>query len=121
LSADSRRARVLDIGGGSVGILSGATAMIATKGSPLHRAAGRVFVAAMLVMSGVGAAVAPLLPVPEPTSSIAGAFTFYLVLSAWMTVRRDDARSRTFEFGTLAAALCVIAAGILVSQLAAGH
>jgi len=81
---------ILHIGGGSVGILAGATALFVRKGSPLHRLAGNIFFVAMLTMSGIGACVAPFLP--DRGSAVMGAFTFYLVASAWMTVRRKAGR-----------------------------
>ena len=42
---------VLHIGGGAVGLVSGAIAIFARKGSRVHRAAGNVFFASMLVMA----------------------------------------------------------------------
>src|SRR5215472_7571943 len=74
------------IGGGSVGIASGFVAAVAKKGGWWHRKAGSVFFAAMLVMAGVGAVVAPFLN--DPVSSIAGLLTVYLVLTGWRTARQ---------------------------------
>ena len=93
---------ILHIGGGSVGILAGATALFVRKGSPLHRLAGNIFFVAMLTMSGIGACVAPFLP--DRGSAVMGAFTFYLVASAWMTVRRKAGSVGAFE----KALLCVV-------------
>jgi hypothetical protein len=77
---------LLHIIGGSVGLLSGAVALIAGKGSKLHRKSGTVFVFAMLVLSASGTAMAALML--ERVSIIAGMLTFYLVITAWLTVRR---------------------------------
>jgi len=55
----------LHIGAGSVGILSGAAAFVFRKGTPLHRLIGKIFVISMLIMSGIGAVVAPFLPTPN--------------------------------------------------------
>ena len=44
----------LHIAGGLVGILAGAVAVTARKGSPVHRAAGKAFTAGMAVPSGSG-------------------------------------------------------------------
>ncbi len=74
------------IGGGAVGLLSGTAALLARKGARLHRLAGNIFFAAMLVMAGIGAAVAPLLH--DRISSLAGFMTFYLIFSGWQTARR---------------------------------
>lgn len=76
---------ILHIVGGLVSLTSGALALFATKGSRLHRRSGMVFVYAMLLMSTSGAVMAALMP--EPTSVIAGLLTFYLVMTALLTVR----------------------------------
>jgi len=93
---------ILHISGGCVGILAGATALFVRKGSPLHRLAGNIFFVAMLTMSGIGACVAPFLP--DRGSAVMGAFTFYLVASAWMTVRRKAGSAGAVE----KALLCVV-------------
>ena len=100
---------ILHISGGAVSIVSGTTALLARKGSLLHRRAGNVFFIAMLVMSGVGACVAPFLP--DRGSTVMGMFTFYLVASAWMTVRRPAGRVGALEKAAFLAALaCVVTA-----------
>lgn len=85
------------IGGGMVGMAAGTVTLLARKGERLHRAAGSVFTAAMLVMAGVGGAVAPFMPSEQIPNTAAGAFVFYLVLSGWMTVRRPEGRIGLFE------------------------
>lgn len=74
------------IGGGTVGLISGAIALAARKGGKAHRAAGNVFFVAMLVMAGIGGAVAPFLQ--DRISTVAGLMTFYLIATAWLTARR---------------------------------
>lgn len=108
----------LHIGAGSVGLLSGAAAMVFRKGSRLHRLAGNVFVVAMLIMSGIGATVAPFLPTPERASVVAGVLTFYLVLSSWAAVKRKPAQIGAFELGLLLTALAVVAAAAYFIWLA---
>ncbi len=76
----------LHIGGGTVGLLSGAVALSVRKGAPLHRLAGRVFVISMLIMAGIGGAVAPFLN--DRLSTVAGLMTFYLIATGWATARR---------------------------------
>lgn len=76
----------LHIGGGTVGMLSGAVALLVRKGAPLHRLAGRVFVISMLIMAGIGGAVAPFLN--DRLSTVAGLMTFYLIATGWATARR---------------------------------
>lgn len=78
---------VLHIGGGTVGLASGTVAALAKKGGPIHRAAGNVFFASMLVMAVFAAVLAVV--VRDQSSNLLGAlFTFYLVVTAWLTVRR---------------------------------
>lgn len=77
---------LLHIIGGLIGLTSGAVALSASKGGKLHRRSGMVFVCAMLVMSASGAVMAALKP--ERVSVIAGLLTFYLVMTALLTVRR---------------------------------
>ncbi|MEJ6000739.1 hypothetical protein [Paucibacter soli] len=108
----------LHIGAGSVGIASGSAAFVLRKGTPLHRLVGKVFVAAMLIMSGIGATVAPFLPTPERASVIAGLLTFYLVLSSWMAARRKPGRLGRAELGMLPASLGLTAASAYLFWLA---
>jgi hypothetical protein len=100
---------ILHISGGSLGIVSGATALLARKGSRLHRQAGNVFFVSMLVMSGIGACVAPFLP--DRGSAVMGAFTFYLTASAWLTVKRKPGSIGMLE----KLALCVVLSCVAVA------
>jgi uncharacterized membrane protein len=81
----------LHIGGGTVGLVSGAVALLSRKGGWLHRLAGNIFLVAMLIMSGIGGAVAPLLN--DRISTVAGFMTFYLILTGWITARRRQGAS----------------------------
>ena len=77
---------------GATALAAGATAMVATKGSPMHRKAGAVFAVAMLVMASTGAGMAAM--VGERVSILAGMLTFYMVASGWLTVRRSVVEAR---------------------------
>lgn len=107
----------LHIGGGTAGIVSGFTTLIARKGGRLHRSAGNVFLVSMLIMSGIGAAVAPSLS--DRPSTIAGILTFYLVLTGWLTVWRKQGRAGVLEIGGFVLGLGVAAAGAVFIRLAA--
>lgn len=109
----------LHIGSGSVGLLSGAASMVFRKGSRLHRLSGKVFVIAMLLMSAIGAAVAPFLPTPERASVVAGGLTFYLVLSAWAVLKRKPGQIGAFDYGLLLTSTGIVAAGAYFMRLAA--
>jgi uncharacterized membrane protein len=93
---------------GLLALLAGAIALYATKGSPLHRRAGTVFVAAMLVMSSTGAVMA-LVAKPNPVNVMAGATTFYLVATGWLAVKRTVAEARGWLIGFMLGALALSA------------
>lgn len=100
------------IGGGTVGLLSGTLALLTRKGGKLHRAAGNVFLVSMLIMSGIGGAVAPLLH--DRISTVAGFMTFYLIFTGWLTARRRHGVS-AFEIAGLVVAIAgVISTYVLV-------
>jgi uncharacterized membrane protein len=100
----------LHIAGGSVGLVSGAVALLSRKGERLHRLAGTVFLVSMLIMAAIGASASPFLPVPQPGNLLVGTLTFYLVATSWITIRRKDGGIRRFEIGGFFVAL-IIAAG----------
>jgi uncharacterized membrane protein len=75
---------------GGLGIVAGFVALSATKGARLHRKSGMIFVYTMLVLSGSGALLATIWR-PNAGNVMAGVLTFYLVLTAVLTVRRSAA------------------------------
>lgn len=87
---------LLHVTGGTVAMAAGTVAMFSRKGEPVHRVSGTVFFLAMLVMAGVGASVAPFLTDGQRVNTIAGIMTFYLVLTAWTTVQRQDGSAGRF-------------------------
>ena len=99
---------LLHIIGGLISLTSGAVALSATKGGNLHRKVGMIFVYAMLVMSTSGAVMAALMP--ERISVIAGMLTFYLVVTALLTVRR---RGRGFPWMDVGAMVFGLAVAVL--------
>ena len=114
----------LHIAGGTLGILSGTAALIFRKGSRLHRLAGHVFFASMLVMASIGAAVAPFLQTaqgePKMFDSLAGAFTCYLVATSWMTVRRKAGTTGRFEIVACIAVVMLAVGAVLFGLEARG-
>jgi len=104
---------VLHISGGAVGLVSGTVALIARKGGRLHRIAGHAFFVSMLTMSAIGAAVSPFLD--KTLDPLVGLFTFYLVATAWATVRRKPQTIGRFEIAAF-----LLAAGIVVSNAVFG-
>lgn len=105
----------LHIGGGALGLVSGAVALLSPKGGRLHRLAGNVFLAAMLVMSGIGGAVAPFLQ--DRISTVAGFMTFYLIFTGWLTARRREGVSSLEVIG-LFVALSGLASTLVLTWMA---
>jgi len=112
------------IGGGAIGIVSGMAAVAARKGGRLHRLAGSTFFVSMLAMTLIGGLVAPFLVSkqgePKVFDSLAGFFTFYLVLTAWMTVKRKAGTIGRGEAAALGFVLLLVAAALLSAGRAAG-
>jgi hypothetical protein len=93
---------------GTLGLLSGTAAMIFRKGSPRHVLAGRVFVASMLTMA-VGATYLAFVK-HQPNNVGGGILTFYLIGTAWLTARRRDGETSSWDW---VAFLIPLALGIL--------
>lgn len=105
---------LLHIIGGLISLTSGAVALSAPKGGNLHRKSGIIFVYAMLVMSTSGAVMAILMP--ERISVIAGLLTFYLVVTALLTVRPRHRRFDWIGAGAMVFAFMVAVLSILFSM-----
>jgi uncharacterized membrane protein len=84
----------------------GMAALFFRKGARLHRTFGNVFFVSMLIMSASGAYIG--LMKHQASNVIAGSLTFYLVATAWVTVKREAGETGLFE---LAAMLVALAAG----------
>src|SRR5580692_2479393 len=81
---------------GRVGLLSGTAAISFRKGSPRHALAGRIFVASMLTMA-IGAVYLAILR-HQPSNIGGGLLTFYLIGTAWLTVRRRPGETSRFDW-----------------------
>lgn len=109
----------LHIAGGMVGLLFGTIAIVFRKGSRGHRAAGNVFVVAMLVM-GVCASILALMK-HQPNNFFGGLVTFYLIGTAWLTARRKEREEETgiLDWGGLVFALVLGGSLLTLSVLVA--
>jgi hypothetical protein len=87
----------------SLGLISGAIALVAAKGLPLHRKSGIVFVYAILTMCAT--AVVSATVKGQATNVMAGLMTSYLVLTALFTVRPATAGSRRRDIALMLMAL----------------
>jgi len=110
---------LLHIGGGAVGLVAGAIAVFAPKGGRLHRAAGTVFVAAMMVMAAFALYLAFVLS--DRVNIFISVFAFYLIATAWLTVRRKDGETGlTEKLFWIVSVLLLVPFAALSFQLAAG-
>ena len=99
----------LHICAGTLGLLSGTVAICFRKGSRGHVLAGRVFVVSMLTMA-VGAVYLGV--VKHQPNNIGGGFlTFYLIGTAWLTVRRRDCETSRLDWVWLLIPLAIGATG----------
>jgi uncharacterized membrane protein len=98
---------LLHICAGTLGVLSGAVAISFRKGSRWHRLTGMVFAISMLSLGASGAYMA--LMKFQPGNILGGTFTFYLVATAWMTVKRRDEMRSNFDWAALLIVLSVAA------------
>jgi uncharacterized membrane protein len=111
---------VLHISAGSVALLSGVVAVSARKGAQVHRVAGTVFFISMLVMAACADYLAVVMPGQIPNLFI-GTFTLYLLVTAWITVRRPERTIGGIEKAALLVALLLcLPFAILSAQLALG-
>ena len=98
---------VLHISGGSVGLLSGAVALISRKGSRPHKIAGNVFFITMLTASAAGAFLG--FRNSEWDNVFGGIIVFYLVATAWITARREDGETGIVDVIGFLVALAIAA------------
>src|SRR5215468_9259353 len=87
------------IAGGTMGLVTGAAALTFRKGSRWHVLAGKVFVLSMLAMAA--AAVYLAFTRHQPNNVGGGVFTFYLILTAWLTARRSDGETSKLDWAAL--------------------
>jgi len=112
-------AYVLHVAAGTLGLVSGMVAAFAAKGGRLHRSAGNVFFASMMIMAAFAAYLGVV--VPDRINIFIATFTAYLVATAWLTVRRREGTIGFAEKIAFAAALVLCAPfAILSFQLALG-
>src|SRR5215471_16791639 len=113
-------AYVLHIGGGTIGLASGTVAAFAQKGGQLHRTAGTIFFISMLFMAAFATYLAVVVP-GQISNLYGGILAFYLVTTAWMTVRRREGTIGLSEKIGLVAILCLcIPFGVLMIAAATG-
>lgn len=113
-------ALALHVGGGAVALVSGTVAAFAQKGRRLHRNAGKVFLASMLVMATLAIYLAFVMP-DQIVNAFIGTLVIYLVATAWLTVRRNASTTGLGDKIALIVALSLwVPFAILSFQLATG-
>lgn len=80
---------------GVIGMLAGLTALVARKGSPVHIAAGRTFVAAMVTAAGTAVYLA--FASDQPGFGVGAVLIIYMLTTAWMAARRPEGKIGAFE------------------------
>ena len=98
---------------GLLALLAGGVALGAAKGAALHRKSGLVFVGAMIALT-TSAFVLAFVFKPNRVNVVAALLTFYLVCTAFLTVRRKVEEMRGL---TIAFALLAFAAGLRALML----
>lgn len=96
---------IIHIAAGSVALIAGYIALYVSKGAPLHRRSGMVFVYAMLTMGVFGALMAAVRGVAPAINIPAALLTAYLVMTALMTVRPIAPEKRWLPVGLMVVAL----------------
>lgn len=102
---------IVHISAGVIAILAGYAAISLRKGERLHRVFGTVFILAMLTASALAVYLAAFVPpaapggAPPSGSISVGFLTIYLVVTAWMTVRRKERGVGSLDYAALIAAL----------------
>jgi uncharacterized membrane protein len=83
---------------GGIGAVMGLGALAFRKGEAAHRAAGTVFVAAMVVMAATAAYIAWRI---QSITLVDALMTIYLVVTSWLTIRTPNARVGPAGFAAL--------------------
>lgn len=113
---------------GTLGLLCGLAAIIASKGKKLHRAAGNIFFGTMLITALFGLHTSYYkTDIPHSTvlfTVFIGLFTIYLVATSWITAKRPPGKRGAPEIGALiyilATAILAITYGADVAQAEIG-
>lgn len=107
---------IVHVTGGILGIASGAVALLARKGSIVHRAGGWVFLVAMAAAGASASTLAAILP--DWSNFPGGLFVVYLVLTGWATLARTPALARLATQAGLAIGGAAAACALLLGALA---
>jgi uncharacterized membrane protein len=113
ISAGADTILFLHIAGGSLAIASGAVTLLSRKGERVHRVAGTVFFASMLMATMIAVVVSPFLTDGQRPNFVAAVLALYLIVTGWATVKRKEGRIGRLEVSGFVVALSVATAGLL--------
>jgi uncharacterized membrane protein len=104
------------VGGGIISIVTGYLALFSPKGKPVHRFAGKIFVA-MMTLTALSAAMLGYLH--DDIGDVFGGFmTVYFVLTAWMAAKRKDKEVGKFEVAAFLVAAILVGVNAYFAYLA---
>jgi hypothetical protein len=99
-------------------IALGFVAMSLVKGSPAHRLAGRLFVAAMMGMAATGAVLIVVAPPRAMLTAWAAIPGFYFALTGWLAARRQPPGAGASEIAGAALAGFMALSGVVLALTA---
>jgi hypothetical protein len=105
---------------GALGLLSGYVALTVSKGAPLHRRSGMLFVYVMVIMSVTGLLVSAVRGIAPAINVPTALLTFYLVITGLTSVGPRAAWSRPLEISAMIAAFAIGALCLVLTVRAIG-
>jgi uncharacterized membrane protein len=109
---------VLHMAGGTVGLISGFTALASKKGGSLHRQSGSIYFMSMIAMALTGGYIAWVNSVF--VTVLAAGLTVYLITSSWFTIKTRENTVGASGYLSLLLGLCVLILGGWLSVGALG-
>lgn len=121
MHAATTLAYILHVTGGMIALVTGYVALFAPKGGRVHRAAGTIFFASMLVMAVFAAYLGIVVP-GQIVNVFIACFAAYFVITSWLAAKRTaTAKPGLADRLAFAFSLILFAPfGILCFQLATG-
>jgi hypothetical protein len=111
---------IAHVAAGCLGLLSGYLALSVSKGGSIHRKAGVLFVCVMLTMSVTGLLISAIQGIAPAINVPTALLTFYLVTTAFTTVRPRSTWSRALDLGAMMVAVATALACFALAAVAIG-
>jgi uncharacterized membrane protein len=113
----SSTALIVHVSAGLIGLASGGAALLLRKGGRPHRTAGKVFVVSMLTMCGAALYIAVVRR--ETPNILAAVLTAYMVMTAWLAVKRRPGKAGALSVGAMIFAVAGSISALAISWDAA--